>query len=443
MLIPFSSYRSKVLIVLLLCAQPVFAAVENSDTKIDKLEKRVAELENMVKLLLKHNEQQTITTVDNEISDTITSNKKTTADSTELSSYKENIASNTKAIERIDELSQQAEMAVYSYDDLSEEINTSMKIAGYADVEYKGSSEPGINEEFRMHHLSLFFTKQFENNIKFFSEIEYEDAPKFEGVNDGSGDLKEASGKIFVEAVNFDWNYSQHVNLRVGRFFTPAGIWSEDHYPPFVTTQERPLHIRKIFPQLVDGLSFSGNTEFTSNHFFNYTAFVGNGQSNVSGKKDLNSNKATGFKGDYKAPWLDDFTLGFTLYNDNKDSSASDADRFAYGYHVKLRQQNLTFQAEYATTDLEFTNPSNNYTSKGYYAQFLYSFDQWGLGYRYDTFDKTNLNIEEIERNSFFINYHLNEYLTLKGEYHYDQHNDPLIDEFGYYIFSVTGYLGN
>jgi c-di-GMP-related signal transduction protein len=38
-------------------------------------------------------------------------------------------------------------------------------------------------------------------------------------------------------------------------------------------------------------LSIFGSIEFTTNHFFNYTAYIGNGESNVSGKKDLNNSK--------------------------------------------------------------------------------------------------------------------------------------------------------
>lgn len=419
-------------------------ATENETEKVLKLEQRIAKLEAVVQMLLKansnHNEK-----VKAYVGNNFASKKDFPQDikNTQTIAEHNSVANNAKEIERITEASDLAELALYSYEDLTEKIDHSMQLSGYADVEYKGSSEPGINEEFRMHHLSLFFTKQFDNQLKFFSEIEYEDTPKFDGVNDGSGDIKSASGKIFVEAVNFDWNYSQYFNMRVGRFFTPAGIWSEDHYPPFVTTQERPLHIRKIFPQLVDGASIFGSVEFTPNHFFNYTTFIGNGESNVSGKKDLNSNKGVGFKGDYKAPWLDDFTLGFTVYNDNKDSANNDVEKFAYGYHVKLRHNNLTFQSEYAVSDIEFTNPINDYKSKGYYAQFLYEFDQWGLGYRYDVFDKKSIDIEEIQRNSFFVSYRLNENLALKGEYHDDSHKDPLIDEYGYYIFSITGYLGN
>jgi len=412
---------------------------DKQSAKIMQLEQRIVELESLVQLLLKQSKlPSSLKPTEHDLSTKIAS--KVNANQQVIN--QKAIATNTAELSNIAEMAEQAEMAIYSYEDLSEEINNSIKISGYADVEYKGSGEDGVNEQFRMHHLSLFFTKQFDNKIKFFSEIEYEDTPKLEGKNDGSGDLKLSSGKIFVEAVNFDWNYSQHFNLRAGRFFTPAGIWSEDHYPPFVPTQERPLHIRKIFPQLVDGLSLFGSTEFVPNHFFNYTSFIGNGESNVSGKKDLNSSKAVGFKGDYHAPWLDDFTLGFTLYNDNNDSSNNEAEKFSYGYHLKFRHEKFTVQTEYAKADLHFDNTLEDYKSEGYYSQFLYQFDQWGLGYRFDVFTKNDTELGKIKRNSVFINYHLNEKFTLKGEFHQDSQDELMIEDYSFYIFSITGYLG-
>ncbi|MEP5047263.1 MAG: hypothetical protein ABJ006_02860, partial [Balneola sp.] len=221
----------------------------------------------------------------------------------------------------ISDLTLELEEQHYLIEELIKKDENRMQVSGYADVEYKGSDSPGVSEEFRMHHLSLFFTKKFDNKFKFFSEIEYEDAPKFDGINDGSGELEEASGTIFVEAVNFDWNYSQLINLRAGRFFSPAGIWSEDHYPPFVATQERPMHIFRIFPQFVDGVSGFGRQYLTDLISVDYNVFIGNGESSISGKKDLNSNKATGFRGRIQLPLWDEFNLGFTLYNDNEDSA--------------------------------------------------------------------------------------------------------------------------
>lgn len=60
-------------------------------------------------------------------------------------------------------------------------LSKQMEISGYADIEYHASSKKGANPGFRLHHFSVFFKKKIAEKWKFFSEIEYEDAPKFEG----------------------------------------------------------------------------------------------------------------------------------------------------------------------------------------------------------------------------------------------------------------------
>lgn len=399
-------------------------SISVSASTVEQLEKRVKELEILVQQLLQQQKAESEVTTSNTPSE-----NKSTYSTDPLST-------------QVQELSLQVEEQQYLIDETTQVLDSSIKLAGYADVEYKGSGEEGIKEEFRMHHVSLFFTRQFDNDIKFFSEIEYEDAPKFGGVNDGSGDLDEASGTIFVEAMNFDWNYSQYANVRAGRFFTPAGIWSEDHYPPFVTTQERPMHIFKIFPQLVDGVSGFGSTYLTDNISFDYNMFLGNGESSISGKKDLNSNKASGFRGTFHLPLWDDLTAGFTFYNDNEDTANGNADKAALGVHFKARYENFTGQIEYAKADLEYADSGIDHEREGFYAQFVYNLDQWALGYRYDVYDQSSLEVDKIKRHSLFMNYHVNESVTLKGEYHVNHYDNPLTDDFGFYIFSISTYLG-
>ncbi len=415
-----SDYMNRIKFVVSNCliTMLILSSFNASANTVEELEKRIQQLENLVEKLLSEASVGTELDVKNESDD--------------------------EDINRsISDLTLELEEQHYLIEELSKKDEYRMKVAGYADVEYKGSDTPGVSEEFRMHHLSLFFTRKFDNKFKFFSEIEYEDAPKFDGVNDGSGDLDEASGTIFVEAVNFDWNYSQALNVRVGRFFSPAGIWSEDHYPPFVATQERPMHIFRIFPQFVDGVSGYGRQFLTDSISVDYNIFLGNGESSISGKKDLNSNKATGFRGRIQLPIWDEFNLGFTLYNDNEDSANGNADKFAYGYHLEARYHNISVQGEYALANLEFSDEVLDYDREGYYAQFKYHLNDWDLGYRYDYYDENNLGKNSVKRNSIFVNFHLNEAITLKGEYHRNQYRNSSVDDVGFYTFSISTYLGN
>ncbi|MFV2058920.1 MAG: hypothetical protein ACC707_20870, partial [Thiohalomonadales bacterium] len=212
--------------------------------------------------------------------------------------------------------------------DIETQMTTAMKISGYADVEYIKTSKENDKPGFRLHHFSLFFTKKINDKWSLFSEIEYEDGPVFEGDNTnvpvvtpgpGGGEstatqLKASSGKIFLEAMNVDYHMLPQMNFRLGRYFTPAGIWSIDHYPPFVPTQERPMHIRNIFPQLVDGLMTYGRIPMGST-YFKYDLYYGNGEVST-GNGDGDTHKSSGIRLALEIPVLTKFELGVSGYED-------------------------------------------------------------------------------------------------------------------------------
>ena len=331
--------------------------------------------------------------------------------------------------------------------DQLEEISASstnrMSISGYTDIEYHKSSKSGEEPGFRLHHMSLFFEKRFSDEWKFFSEIEYEDAPYIEFDGDPAVCKSNCSGKIFLEAVNFSYLWDQTLNFRAGRFFTPAGLWSVDHYPPFVATQQRPQHIRKVFPQVVDGVMGYGSVPL-GNIFFNYDIYLGNGEGNP-GKKDLNSKKAVGSKIAFIFPSFKYLELGASTYKDKLNSNADNADKTAQGAHLKFSISNLTLQSEYAKAKIE-PETGNSYEEEGYYVQLHANLGKWTIGLRNDVFDTydsaTGLN-NEITFNSAFTNYRVNESIVVKLEHHVVDNEDPVEEDYNESIASVVIYLGN
>lgn len=319
-----------------------------------------------------------------------------------------------------------------------------MSISGYSDIEYhdstKGDSEPG----FRLHHMSLFFEKRVTEQWKFFSEIEYEDAPYLEfdhTADDADSECEGCYGKIFLEAVNFTYSNSPLTNVRAGRFFTPAGIWSIDHYPPFVPTQLRPEHVRNIFPQVVDGIDIFGTLSM-GNTFVNYDLYFGNGEGNP-GKKDTNSDKAVGFKVSLLLPLFKYFELGFSGYNDTStDLTNVDSDKKAVGAHVKIKFASFTLQSEYAKAEIEPGN-APSYDKIGHYGQLLYDLGNWTFGVRRDFFDENDSAEVDLTFNGIFVNYHVTPAILLKLEHHQVEVEDAAVDDYDHTIASVVMYLGN
>lgn len=338
--------------------------------------------------------------------------------------------------DRIQKLEEEALVSTEGIYDVNTRVDSQMVISGYTDVEFTTTTQPGKTDGFRLHHMSLFFEKNMGDKWRFFSEVEYEDAPKFEG--DGAT-LSDADGKIFLEAVNMTYSMQQEVNLRAGRMFTPAGIWSEDHYPTFVPTQERPQFIRKIFPQNVDGAQAFGTVEMGS-AFLNYDVYVGNGRSANAGHNDDNSAKSKGAKMSFLFPLLNHFELGASYYTDPRDSGQSGEELTATGVHGKLKAGQTTFQFEVAKGEWDTVE------SEGVYGQLMYDWNKYTVGMRADSYDPDSGNAStqsETTINSVFANYHFNKNVTLKVEYHAVDNEDPSKDDYEKTTFSVVGYLGN
>ena len=319
--------------------------------------------------------------------------------------------------------------------ELNSRLDEGMTISGYVDTEYSVNNKKGGDANgIRIHHLSLFFEKRVTEKWRFFSEIEYEDGPLFD-------DKKTTEGKIYAEAVNLSYLWRSDVNLRGGRFFTPAGIWNIDHYPPFVPTQERPLHVRNIFPQIFDGAMVYGTRPVAANTFLKYDLYLGNGEGNT-GKNDGNREKAVGLNAGLLLPFLKHTEVGLTYYRDTLNNGT---DKTAIGTHAKVKAGSFAFQGEYASGNHKPTTGSD-FVNTGYYAQFMYNISHWTLGMRHSDYDKNSatdaIDNKEVA-NSVFVNYHINHALVLKLEHHRHSYDDAKKDPFRSTMVSVVAYLGS
>jgi len=345
--------------------------------------------------------------------------------------------------QRLSVLEEELKLTQEEAADSAERINNAVMIGGYADVEYVKTNDTAMMGGFRMHHLSLMFKKQVSDDLKFFSEFEYEDGPWMDGTD--------GANAILVEALNFDYSFSNATTIRVGRFFTPAGIWSVDHYPPFVSTQDKPQHIRLIFPQLTDGVSLTGN-HAVGDAFLSYNLYAGNGEtSNFNGKQDSNRDLAKGLRVNLSLPFAQVLDIGATYYTEKMTDPALGAvdpasDKQAFGVHAKIRQGNVGVQAEYADGKYEPTvvvvpaaTLAPVYHRKGYYAQLSYDIDQWTVGYRYDFYDPdSNAALDNTKINSLIVNYHVDKNTVLKWEHHLLNLEDPASKDYYRSIGSIV-----
>ena len=349
-------------------------------------------------------------------------------------------------VESITKTIKEGALAQDSALELEKQLHSKLQASGYADVEFRNDASAGSHPGFRIHHFSLILTKQIDEHWRTFSEIEFEDAPRMEFTPDSPNCEGGCSGEILLEAMNVDYSPNDTIGARFGRFFTPAGIWSIDHYPPFVVTQELPLHIRNIFPQLIDGALVHGTVPIKS-LFMNYDLYAGNGQGS-SAHGDNNDKKSIGLRAAVTLPWLTQFEVGTSVYTDtlNVDTQPT-TKQFATGLHAKLRLGAVAFQTEFANARYQ-PQTGADYKKSGYYAQLGYDISaETTVGYRRDVFDDYNLSSPttpatkiDAKRNSLFTNYRIQKNVVIKLEHHRTKRNGT--DDGHLTIASLAVYLG-
>ncbi len=120
-----------------------------------------------------------------------------------------------------------------------------------------------------INEISLIITWENESRFKFFSELELEDPLSW---NDNRG-FHTKESYLDLERLYLDYNLSEKINLRAGRFLTPTGHWNQLHAAPLVWTSTRPLATSRLFPIASNGLMMFGAIP-TDKSAIEYAVFI-------------------------------------------------------------------------------------------------------------------------------------------------------------------------
>ncbi|MFJ5446761.1 hypothetical protein ACIKP9_11025 [Methylobacillus methanolivorans] len=141
------------------------------------------------------------------------------------------------------------------------------KLGGYSSAGI--NLHPGGKADARLNEVSLFVTWDNGGRLRFFSELEVEKPLTWY-----SGEGTTGRDSYFdVERFYLDYNLSEKLNLRSGRFLTPTGRWNVVHAAPLVWTSSRPLVTSRLFPEAVNGFMVYGAAPF-SDKAFEYKFFM-------------------------------------------------------------------------------------------------------------------------------------------------------------------------
>lgn len=173
-----------------------------------------------------------------------------------------------KTSDQVAEADAKAEAAVEAVEDQSTGSSSKAswaertKLGGYAELHYNNlSGEGGASdkEELDLHRLVLFLGHEFNDDIRFFSEIEIEHAIA------GDGQV----GEVEVEQAYVEIDINDYHAAKAGVYLLPVGLLNETHEPPTFYGVERNPVEKNIIPstwwaagaeikgEIADGFSYN------------------------------------------------------------------------------------------------------------------------------------------------------------------------------------------
>ena len=114
------------------------------------------------------------------------------------------------------------------------------RIGGYGELHYNDID--GKDAVLDFHRFVLFFSHQFSDSIRFYSELELEHA-FIEDSDDG-----ESPGEVELEQAFVEFDLNGHTQAKAGVFLVPVGIINETHEPPAFYGVERNPVEKNIIP---------------------------------------------------------------------------------------------------------------------------------------------------------------------------------------------------
>ena len=341
--------------------------------------------------------------------------------------------------------------------------NKGFTIGGYGQIDYNQpiSSTTINNGTLDIHRLVLLFGYNFNEKLKFVSEVEYEH-------------VKE----VFVEQAFLQYKLNNYINLRGGLMLIPMGIINEYHEPPTFNGVERPMVDKFIAPTTWRelGLGISGNLIEASLKYQLYVVngFNGyNGSATLNGKYGLRKGRQKGadsyisspnFSGKAEYYGIRGVNIGFSGYYGKTQSTAYNmlekSDDLAIesadstvvgvsmvGLDLRYQLKGFAFRGQYIYTSLNNTKAYNQKLSSdlgsemiGYYAEV--AFDVFSLTekfnsqlipfVRYEVYDTHSRVEDNIAKNNAYhnifitagISWKITPQVVIKSDYQFYKSNN-------------------
>ncbi|HEY9199330.1 MAG TPA: porin [Gammaproteobacteria bacterium] len=317
------------------------------------------------------------------------------------------------------------------------------KIGGYGELHYNnldGSGGASDKDDLDIHRFVLFFGHEFNDDIRFFSELEVE-----HGGVESDGDPLGGEVELEQAYVEFDLN-DQH-RAKAGVFLIPVGIINETHEPPTFYGVERNPVEANIIPATwwAGGGALSGEI----GNGFNYDFAVHEGLNTNSGanyaprsgRQKTSNATATdlAYTGRLKWTGMAGVEIGGTVQHQTDVTQSGDTTAGSanlYELHTVISKGPLGLRALYAMWDLDGNGPAAVGADEqmGWYVEPSYKInEQWGVFARYNVWDnRAGADVDsEKKQSDVGVNFWPHPDVVLKADYQ-QQDNENGQDQDGF-----------
>ncbi len=344
-----------------------------------------------------------------------------------LQSLSNQVQENALASETANEqASEQIEVLADNYESQPVVAESPTTIGGYGELHVNMLENQANGQESNtldLHRFVLFFGHDFNDRLRFNSELEVEHA-----VSGG-----DEPGEVELEQAYIEYDWANNHSLRAGIFLVPVGIINETHEPPTFYGVERNPVEKNIIPTTwwEGGLSFNGGFADAMRYDFalhsglftsaddNYAIRAGR-QKGAKAKFDSQAYTGRlrwlglpGLELSASVQYQDDITQG-------TDPSAGSA--LLFTGHASWLYKNFGLRALYADWTLDGAGPEEIGADRqnGWYIEPSWKFnDQWGVFARYNRWDNLagNSSDSEVTQWDLGVNYWLHPNVVFKLDY--------------------------
>ncbi|MFT3924436.1 MAG: hypothetical protein QM778_18000 [Myxococcales bacterium] len=215
-------------------------------------------------------------------------------------------------------------------DSSAESERPNLSLYGFADASvermYSTGKGPSLAESpvFTVGNVNVYLASNLTHGFSSLIEVRFSYLPNGTAGASGSYETTSAAdsanfgrteqwGGIVLQRVHLDYSFRGWLNVRVGQFLTPYGIWNVDHGSPTIIGTNKPYVVGDgLFPQRQTGLEVFGSRLFGATTL-GYHVTVSNGRSDVL-NSDFDKNKALGGRLFLASDAIGAFKLGVSAY---------------------------------------------------------------------------------------------------------------------------------